>query len=92
MNYKNKISVVVCVKNEEKKIKNCLLSIKKNKNVKEIILVDGNSSDRTVDIAKLYVNKILLSKRKNLNEEYEIAINFAYEKSIKRSDLNINLL
>jgi glycosyltransferase involved in cell wall biosynthesis len=74
MNYKNKISVVVCVKNEEKKIKNCLLSIKKNKNVKEIILVDGNSSDRTVDIAKLYINKILLSKRKNLTADRQLGI------------------
>ena len=74
MNYKNRISVVVCVKNEEKKIKKCLLSIKKNKIVTEIILVDGNSSDRTVDFAKPYVDKILLSKRKNLTADRQLGI------------------
>ena len=43
--------VIVCAKNEEKRIKNCLKSLKQNK-VDEIILVDGNSADRTIEISK----------------------------------------
>jgi len=46
-----KVSVVVCVKNEENKIKNCLNSIKKNK-PDEIMVIDGDSKDKTFDIAK----------------------------------------
>ena len=52
----NKISVVVVVKNEFKKIKRCLQSIKKN-NPDEIIVVDGDSSDSTVTIAKNFTKK-----------------------------------
>ena len=45
------VSVVVCAKNAEKNIAECLKSVKEN-NPKEIILVDGNSSDKTVEFAK----------------------------------------
>jgi len=74
MDLKKKISVVVCVKNEEKKIRKCLSSIKKNKIIREIILVDGNSSDRTVILSKPFVNKIILSKKKNLTADRQLGI------------------
>ena len=59
-----KVSVVVCAKNEEKRIKNCLESIKKNK-IDEIILIDGNSKDKTIQIAKKYTKKFLFQKKKS---------------------------
>jgi glycosyltransferase involved in cell wall biosynthesis len=74
MDIKKKISVVVCVKNEEKKIRQCLLSIKKNKIVKEIILVDGNSSDKTVFYSKRFTTKIISSKKKNLTADRQLGI------------------
>jgi glycosyltransferase involved in cell wall biosynthesis len=47
------VSVIVCVRNGEKIIGDCLSSTLKN-NPKEIILVDGCSTDNTVSIAKSF--------------------------------------
>lgn len=49
------LSVVVIAKNEEELIKGCLESIKW---ADEIILVDSKSSDKTVEIARKYTDKI----------------------------------
>lgn len=68
-----RVSVVVCTKNEEKRIINCLESIKQN-NVDEIILVDGNSKDKTVEIAKNYTNKIFISKKNSLTYDRQLGI------------------
>lgn len=59
------VSIIIITKNEEKYIENCLKSIKKQtyKNI-EIILSDSCSIDKTVEIAKKYVNKIII---KNTN-------------------------
>ena len=55
------VAVVVTTKNEEKNIRNCLLSIKEQswKNI-EIILVDNYSTDKTREIAKEFTDKIFL--------------------------------
>ncbi|MCD6402749.1 MAG: glycosyltransferase [Candidatus Aenigmarchaeota archaeon] len=57
------ISVIVPTLNEEKYIGKCLESIKKQ-TLKdfEIIVVDGESTDRTVEIAKRFETKIMFSK------------------------------
>ena len=55
------IAAVLCVKNEEKRIRECLESIKW---CDEIIVVDDNSSDKTVDIAKEYTDKIFVREMK----------------------------
>lgn len=52
-----KISAILATYNEEKNIKDCLESIKW---VDEIIIVDGKSQDKTVQIAKKYTKKIFL--------------------------------
>lgn len=46
-----KISVVICVKNEEARLRDCLTRVERN-HPDEIIVVDGNSTDRTVAIAR----------------------------------------
>lgn len=51
-----RLSVVVIVKNEEERIRRCLESIKW---VDEIVVVDGISIDRTVDICKEYGANII---------------------------------
>jgi cellulose synthase/poly-beta-1,6-N-acetylglucosamine synthase-like glycosyltransferase len=51
-----RISVCMIVKNEEKSLDNCLKSIKDIAD--EIIIVDTGSTDRTVEAAKRYTDKI----------------------------------
>lgn len=53
------ISVVIIVRNEEKRIKQCLesLLIQKGINDTEILIVDGSSTDKTVDIVNEFVKK-----------------------------------
>ena len=66
-----KISAVISAYNEERTIEDCLKSIKSLTD--EIIFVDNTSSDKTVEIAKKYTDKIfirpndpvMLNKNKN---------------------------
>jgi len=54
------ISAYIITKNEERYIRKCLESIKNV--VDEIIILDGYSVDKTVDICKEYTDKIYLHK------------------------------
>lgn len=56
-------SVIVTTRNEEKIIEHCLRSVR-NQTVKniEIILVDACSTDRTVRIARKYINRLAVKK------------------------------
>ncbi len=65
------ISVVVCCQNRESTIEQCLKSIKRN-NPKEIIIVDGRSSDNTVKIAKKYTKNILYENGEGLAHARQI--------------------
>lgn len=53
-----KLSVALATFNEEKNIERCLQSVKDLAD--EIVIVDGTSTDNTVDIAKKFTNKILV--------------------------------
>lgn len=59
------ISVIVPSLNEEKYIKKCLLSLLNQSYDKdyEIIVVDGGSIDHTVEIAKKFADKVIVSPR-----------------------------
>jgi len=54
------LSVVVLTKNEEKNIQRCLESVAGWAN--EIVVVDDESTDRTVDIASRYSDRIIIRK------------------------------
>lgn len=69
------ISVVILTKNEEKNIKRCLDSVNW---CDEIIIVDDNSSDRTIEIVKKY--KTLLYSNP-LNGDFSSARNFGLSKA-----------
>jgi glycosyltransferase involved in cell wall biosynthesis len=51
------ISAIVCVKNGENTLDKCLDSIRRN-NPAEIIIVDGDSTDKTLDIARRYTDRL----------------------------------
>lgn len=55
----NKISVAIITGNEERNIRRCLESVKW---ADEIIIVDSESKDKTVDIAKEYTDKVFIEK------------------------------
>ncbi|MBM3713969.1 MAG: glycosyltransferase, partial [Actinobacteria bacterium] len=53
------ISVAIATYNEEKNLKRCLESIAFW--VDEIVIVDGSSTDKTVDIAKDFGAKVVIT-------------------------------
>lgn len=68
----NKISAVLIVRNEEKKIRRCLESIKW---CDEIVVVDQSSEDKTVEIVKEYTTKIFITEPKLIcNPDREFGI------------------
>ena len=68
------ISIVIITKNEESNLKDCLESVRW---AREIVIVDGFSSDRTVDIAKCYTDRIF-SREMDIEGRHR---NFAYSKA-----------
>jgi len=62
------VSVIIPTLNEEKMIGNTLKAIKNQtyKNI-ELIVSDGCSSDKTVEIAKKYADKVIVRKSKNIS-------------------------
>lgn len=55
----NKLSVVLATFNEESNISDCLTSVKEIAD--EIVVVDGGSSDKTVEIAKSFEAEVILT-------------------------------
>lgn len=74
MKEKTLLSVVVLTKNEEGRIAQCLDSVKW---ADEIIIVDDESTDKTVEAVKLYTDKVFLKKM----EIEGIHRNWAYAKA-----------
>ena len=74
-----KVSVIVCTKNSEKTIKRCLLSVKaQDYPIHEIIVVDGNSEDRTIDIVeKIGVDKVVSDEGRGLGYARQLGAKIA---------------
>ena len=72
---KQKLSVVISSYNEEKKITDCLESVKW---ADEIIFVDNFSTDKTVEIAKKYTSKIFVKPN---NLMLNVNKNFGFSKA-----------
>jgi glycosyltransferase involved in cell wall biosynthesis len=72
---KQKISVVVLTKNEEKNIAACLESVKW---ADEIIVIDDHSTDKTADIAKRYTGNVIMhSLSSNFSEQRNLGLDRA---------------
>ena len=70
-----KISACIISYNEENKIEDCLRSLKDIAD--EIVLVDSNSTDRTVDIAGNYTDRIILQDFLGYIEQKNFALSHA---------------
>jgi len=73
---KNKISVIIIAKNEERMIEDCLKSIGSWAN--EIVVVDSGSTDKTLDICKKYNCNIFKSSK----DSFSSWRNLGKEKSV----------
>lgn len=71
-----KISVAICAKNSESLMEDCLKSIKLN-NPDEIIVVDGNSTDKTFEISKKYADIVISDEGKGLGYARQLSISKA---------------
>ena len=69
---KNNLSLVTATYNSQKTIKKTLESVLDL--VKEIVIIDNNSTDQTVEIVKEYNAKIVNYKGKNLGRQYQKGI------------------
>lgn len=82
-----KISLVIPAYNEEKFIKKCLESVKKQ-TVKpdEVLVINNNSTDKTVNIAKEFKVKIISEKQQGISFTRNRGFNEAQYEIIARCD------
>lgn len=86
-----KLSVVVCVRNEEERLRDCLESVYKNK-PDEVILVDGDSTDKTIEVAREFPHiQIFESKNSNLTRDRQIGLDLAKNQYIAMVDADHRL-
>ena len=81
------LSVVIPVYNEEKYLRKCLESLMRQ-SVKpdEILIVDNNSTDNTVAIAKEYPVKVIHEKKQGITPARNKGFNEAHSDIIARTD------
>ena len=70
----NKISVIVITKDEEKNISECLKSVEW---ADEIIVVDAESCDKTIELAKKFTDKIYIKKWEGYVPQKKYALSIA---------------
>ncbi len=86
----DEVSVVICAKNAEATLERCLRSVKDN-NPFEIVVVDGNSADRTVEIARRYTDKVYSDGGRGLGYARQLGVEKANGKYVIHLDADVVL-
>ncbi len=84
------ISVIIIARNAEKTLDDCLKSVQGNSPA-EIILVDGNSADRTVEIAQEYTQKVHSDKGRGESYARQLGAEQATQEYIAYVDSDVVL-
>lgn len=85
------LSVVVCVRNEEGRLRECLETIYAN-NPDEVILVDGDSNDDTVAIAREFPGiRIIESRNSSLTRDRQKGLDAARNELVAMVDADHRL-
>jgi glycosyltransferase involved in cell wall biosynthesis len=84
------ISVIIAAKNAESTIEECLISIQRN-NPAEIIVVDGVSTDKTLEIVRRYTQRIYSDEGKGTSYAHQLGIEQATQEYIAYIDADIIL-
>lgn len=85
-----RVSVVVCVKNEAKRITDCLESLRAE-GVDEIIVVDGDSTDGTRDLSVEGCTRLVHTKNSNMVRDRQIGIDACHYEYILMIDADHRL-
>lgn len=81
------ISVVIPTLNEERNINTCLKNLSPQvKGGDEIIIIDGGSRDKTIDIAKEYDSKVYIAQDSTIGEARHIGVEKATNEIIATTD------
>ena len=84
----NQITVNIPTLNEEENIGKCIDSIKKS-GIKKIIVIDGGSQDRTIEILKEKKVKIIQTKKKGLGHQRSIGVKKTKTKYVSLIDADM---
>lgn len=79
MENKQEISVVVVTFNNESSIKQCLESLRESSSIREVLVVDNNSVDQTINIVKSFKQVVLIKLKENIG--FAKACNLAASKA-----------
>ena len=84
------LSIVVCAKNSEKTIRECLQSVERSAPA-EIIVIDGNSTDSTVRIAQEFTKKIFSDEGKGIGYARQLGAQQATAEYVSYVDSDVIL-
>ena len=88
MNKLNQITVNIPTLNEEANIGKCIDSIKRS-GIKKIIVIDGGSKDKTIEILKKKKVKIIQTKKKGLGYQRSIGVKKTKTKYVSLIDADM---
>ena len=86
----NEISVIVCAKNSELTIEDCLKSLRENQPF-EIIVVDDGSTDNTVEIAKKYTDIVCFNEGRGIASARQLGTEQAVSDYVSYVDSDVVL-